>query len=177
MVLVENRGEEYARTQNPILRLLSETYGAQAVEEWGITILAALQQADVLQQRMYEGGIQSKTEEGNKLDDSALPCEKLVAGWLLRDMRKQSECGCSPQGRKSTKQLDREFTEDMQKLPYKGSSSTKALFDMWSKGEGLGLLQQTLHQIQEIRQSFNGEWKGGDGMKDVGAVVRRLTPL
>jgi hypothetical protein len=177
MVLVENRSEEYARTQNPILRLLSETYGAQAVEEWGIAILATLQQADVLQQGVYESSVQSKAQEGYKLDDSTLPCEELVAGWLLRDMRKQSECGCSPQGRKSTEQLNREFAEVMQKLSHKGSSSTKALFDMWSKGEGLGILQQTLHQIQEIRQSFNGEWKGGDLMDSVSAVVRRLTPL
>lgn len=167
-----------ARTQDQILRLLQETYGAEKVVEWGIAVMATLQQTEILQPRVHESCIQGKTQEGNKLDDSTLPCPELVAGWLLRGMRKQSECGRTPQGRKSTEQLNREFTEVVSELPHKDPSSTKALFDMWSKGEGLGILQQTLYQIQEVWQSSSCEWKRGDGMNDVSnAVVRRLTPL
>ena len=171
--------EDYAdaRTQNQILCLLQETYGAEKIIEWGIAVMATLQQTEVLQPRVHESCIQGKTQEGNKLDDSTLPCPKLVAGWLLRGMRKQSECGCTPQRRKSTEQLNREFTEVVSELPHKDPSSTKALFDMWSKGKGLGILQQTLYQIQEIWKSSDGVRKGGDLMDSVSAVVRRLTPL
>ena len=41
------------------------------------------------------------------------------------------------------------------------------MFDMWSKGQGIGVLQQTLYQIQEIRKSFDVQRP----------IVRRLTPL
>jgi hypothetical protein len=95
-------------------------------------------------------------------------------------MWEQQERGCSPQGRKPSEQQLRQFAEIMQKLSHQNTSPGKALFNMWSKGEGIWLLQQTLYSIQKIRKSSLGEWKGGDGMMDVSTsktVVRRLTPL
>lgn len=165
-----------AGTQDQILRLLWQTYGKEETLKWGASVMDTLQQAEVLRQGVHESSVQSKTENWQELDGSTLPRSKLVAGWLLRDMRKREECGCSSQGRESTKQRSKKSPETVQELPYEGPSSCKDLFDMWSKGERLGLLQQTLHKIQEIRRSANGK-KGGDGMKEVSTVVRRLTPL
>lgn len=169
--------ERNARTQNQILCILQETYGEEAVIEWGASILATLQQADVLRQGMYEGSLQGETEDREELDGSSLPCSEIVAEWILRDMRKQSECGCSSQGWESAEQRIEQSSETLQKLPCENTPSGKDLLDMWSKGEGLGLLQQALHQIQEIRRSNGILWEGGDGMNSVSTVVRRLTPL
>lgn len=165
---------------NKILCLLQETYGEEEVLQWGVGVLDILQQEEVLRQRMHESCIQSKAENWQGLDDGSLPRKELVAGWALRDVWEQQECGCSPQGRKPTEQQSGEFTEIMQKLPHKGTSPCTTLFDMWSKGEGTWLLRETLYSIQKIRKSLLGEWKGGDGMMDVSTsktVVRRLTPL
>lgn len=169
-------GERNAGTQNEVLCLLWQAYGKEAVIKWGTAVLESLQQAEVLRQGMHESSLQGETEKGYKLDDSTLPCSELVAGWLLRDVRKHQECGCASQGWESAEQRDIQSSEAVQELPYKSASSCKDLFNMWSKGEGLRILQQTLYQIQEIRRSVDGS-KGGDGMKDVSTVVRRLTPL
>ena len=167
-----------ARTQDQILRLLQETYGAEKVVEWGIAVMASLQQAEVLQSGVYESCIQGEAEDRDELDDSTLPRPKLVAKWVLRDMREQSECRRSSQGWKSAEQFDRQFAEIMSELSHERTQPSKALFDMWRKGKGIWVLQQTLYQIQEVWQSSSCEWKGGDGMNDVSnAVVRRLTPL
>ena len=177
-MLLEERSVDSARTQDKILCLLFETYGTKEVIEWGTNVLAALQQTEVLRQGMYESGIQSKTKDGNELDDNTLPCPKLIAEWLLRNMREQEECGCSSQRRESAQQCTREFAESMQELPLENTSSCKDLLDMWSKGQGLWILRQTLSEIQKVWESIDCEWKGGDGMNSVSeTVVRRLTPL
>ena len=167
-----------ARTQDQILRLLQETYGAEKVVEWGIAVMASLQQTEVLQPRVHESCVQGKTEDRNKLDDSTLPRPELVAEWVLRDMWEQSEYGRSSQGWKSAEQFDRQFAEIMSELSHEETQPSEALFDMWRKGKGIWILQQTLYQIQEVWQSSFCEREGGDGMNDVSnAVVRRLTPL
>lgn len=166
-----------ARTQDTILRILQETYGEKEIIQWGIDIMASLQQAEVLRQGVHESSIQGETKEGNKLDDNTLPCPTDVTEWIMRDMREQSERGCSPQGWESTEQFIGELAEIMPELPCESTQASKTLFDMWRQGKRIRLLQQTLHQIQEIRQPFMGEWEGGDLMDGVGAVVRRLTPL
>lgn len=168
----------FARTQNPILRILQETYGTEKVVEWGIGVLDALQQTKVLQSGMYESGISGKTENRDELDNHSLECPKIVAEWLLRDMWEQQKCGCSPQGQESTEQRVEQSNESMSELPQQVASSSKELFDMWSKGKGLRLLQQTLYQIQEIWKSVLVSREGGDGIDGVSnLVVRRLTPL
>ncbi len=165
-----------ARTQDTLLCLLWESYGKEAVEEWATAIMVALQQAEVLRQGMHEKGIQGEAEAWNELDDTTLPCPELVAGWLLRDMRKRSERGCTPYRWESTKQRFVKLAETMPEMPLSHPQSCEEVFDMWREGKGLWTLQQTLYQIQEIRKPVNGQ-EGGDGMKDVSTVVRRLTPL
>ena len=159
-------------TRNQILRILQETYGTQKVFEWGIAVLATLQSADLLQSGMHESSIPFKTENGYMLDDSTQICSTTVAKWLLRDMRKQSECGCSSQGQESSEQRDEQFNESMSELSQQTPSSCKDLFNMWEKGEGLWLLRQALSEIQEIWQSFNGKRQS----VHPSAIVRRLTP-
>lgn len=163
-------------TRNKILQILWESYGKEEVLQWGIAVLERIQQTDILRQGMYEDGVSLKATKWEKLDGGTLVCPQVVAGWLLRDMRKREECGCASQGWKSAEQRTEQFAEAVQELSHESASSCEDMFSMWSKGERLGILQQTLYQIQKIRRSVNGS-KGGDGMKDVSTVVRRLTPL
>lgn len=173
-MVMENK---YARTQNQVLCLLQKTYGEEKVLKWGIAIMAALQQADVLQQRMHEESIQSKAQNGEELDGGSLPRPSVVAEWVLRDVRRQQECGRSSSRRESTEQQFGESATIMPEMPHEITSSTQDMFNMWEKGEGIWLLRKALSEIQKIWESFNGVWEGGDGMNSVRSVVRRLTPL
>lgn len=172
-ILISTKGNDNAETRNQILRLLQETYGEKTIFKWGIAILERLQQTDILQQGVHESGIQSETENWQKLDDSALPRPSVVTEWLLRDMWQREECGCSPQGRKSTEQRFEQSDESMPELSQQNSQTCKDLFDMWEKGKRLGVLRQTLSEIQEVWQSFNGKGQSVHGC----SIVRRLTPL
>lgn len=158
-----------------VLCILWQTYGEKTVIEWGTDVLDTLQQAEVLRQGMHEICISGKAKEGYKLDDSALPCPELVAEWIMRDVRKQQERGCSSQGRQSAEQQSGQPSEIMPELPYQSPQGCKVLFDMWSKGEFIGLLQQTLYTIQKIRRSADGKREEGSIMNKT--IVRRLTPL
>lgn len=165
---IAKRGDNDATTRNEVLCLLWQTYGEEEVSKWGTDVLAALQQADVLRQGVHEKGIQGETEDGDKLDDSSLPCPSTVAGWLLRDVREHEECGCPSQGWESSEQRTEQSPEALQELSQQGASSCKDLFHLWSQGKGIRLLQQALHQIQEIRRS---------PLHQSRYIVRRLTPL
>lgn len=167
--------------RNSILRILQETYGTKAVCEWGTGVLELVQSQEVLQYGLHESSIPSETKDRDELDGSSLPCPMLVAGWIMRDMRKQQKCRCASQGWESTEQQPGQSSEVVPELPYKSTSSCKKMFDMWRQGKGIRLLQQALYQIQKIRRSTLCErTKGGDCMKDVSTqrtAVRRLTPL
>lgn len=170
---IHENGEENARAQDKILRILQEAYGEKTIQEWGTAILASLQSPEILRQGMHESSVSGEAENRNELDDNSLPRPSIVAEWLLRDMREQQECGRTPQGRKSTKQQSDELTEIMSKLPFESAQASKNLFGMWQKGKGLWLLQQTLYKIQEIRKSLDGKNKS----IYPNTIVRRLTPL
>ena len=170
-----SNGMDEATARNPMLRVLRETYGAEDLVKWALGVLDALQQAEVLRQGVHESGVSGEAKNGGKLDDGSLPCPSVVAGWLLRDVRVEQERGCTSQGRESEEQRFEQSPAPLPELPYESSQAAAALFDLWESGEGLGLLQQALHQIQEVWKSSLGERaRGGGAMK---SVVRRLTPL
>lgn len=160
-------------SRNQVLRVLQETYGAEAVFQWGVGVLDILQSKEILRQGVHESGISSKAEGGNELDDSALPRPEPVAEWLLRDLRDRKECGCTSQGRQPAKQQPGELATALPELPYEGTQNAQSLFDMWKAGKRLGLLRKALSEIQEIRQSI---CRKSESVQQY-PVVRRLTPL
>lgn len=173
MILEE---EKDAETRGEVLRLLCQAYGEEATFQWGVDVVASLQQAEVLQQRVHEGCVSGEAEDGCELDDNTLPCAESVAGWMLRDLWEREECGCPSQGWESAEQRFEQSAEAMPELPFESASACKELFYLWSQGERLWLLQQALHQIQKIRESVDCAGEGGDGMSGV-YIVRRYTPL
>lgn len=160
-----------AGTQSPILRLLCKTYGAQAVVEWGIAVVAALQQTEVLRQGLHEESNACEAENRYKLDDRSLPCPSVVADWMLRDMRAKSECGCSPQRQQSAEQRDQQSATAAPVLSLESTQRCEEMFDTWQKSQRIGLLRQALSEIQEIRRSACCEKERRR------YIVRRLTPL
>ena len=164
-----------AIARNQILRVLQEAYGTEEIFKWSLAILERVQQADILQQGVHESRLQGEAENWNKLDDGTLPCASVVAEWILRDLREQSECGCASQGWQPTEQRYEELAEIMSQLPHESTQAAKVLLDMWSKSERIWLLQQALSAVQEIWESAMGERTGGGGAMT--SVVRRLTPL
>lgn len=154
-----------------VLCILRKTYGEETVHKWCTAILERIQQAKVLQQGVHEESVSEKATQGNELDDGSLPCTELIVKWLLRDLRKQQECGCTSQGRKSTEQQQGQLDESLQELSQQNSQTAQNLCDMWKKGKGLWILRETLSAFQEVRKSVCGEtWKSH-------YAVRRLTPL
>lgn len=166
-----NCGETYCTEGTKALQLLWSAYGEEKVFEWGTSILERIQSAEVLQQRMHEGSIQEETTQRNILDDNTLPCKELVTEWIVRDMRKREECGCTSQGLESTKQQHRESPEIMQELPQQNPQTCKELFDMWEKCEGIWILRQALSEIKKMGKSIHCE------QRKIRYIVRRLTPL
>jgi hypothetical protein len=153
------------------LLVLWKNYGAEKVFEWCSAILERIQQAEVLQQGVHEKSILPEATQGNKLDDSPLPCPKYIADWLLRDLWEQQECRCSPQRWERAEQFARELNESVQKLSQQNTSSEEDVHNMWEPAEGIRLLRETLSEVQKIWRSFI------DKNKWANKTVRRLTPL
>lgn len=162
-----------ATSRNKILQILQKAYGEEAVCKWCIAVVERIQQTDILQQGVYESSLQGQTENREKLDGDTPPCPDVVAEWIVRDMRKQQECRCSSQGSEPAEQRNNELTESMQELSQQNTQTCKYLFNMWSKGKGIGLLRQALSEIQEVWKSVDGKGQS----VHCNSVVRRLTPL
>lgn len=171
-VSIGERGDNIGTTKGTeVLCILRKTYGEEAVHKWCAAILERIQQAKVLRQGVHEESVPAETTQGNELDDGPLPCEEHIAKWLLRDLRKQQERGCTSQGWESAEQQQGKLNEGVQELPQQNSSSAQSLCDMWRKGEGIWLLRETLSAFQEMGKSICGE------KRECRYAVRRLTPI
>jgi hypothetical protein len=155
------------------LQILRKNYGEETLFEWADGVLDAIQEEDFLRPYLYGSGLPEEGKAWDKLDDGSLPRPEYVAVWLLRDMWKPEECGCSSQGWKPAKQRSAEPDAVMQELPLETAQGAQALFHMWQTGEGLGLLRETLSEIQKIRRSADVQTQS----KHPRNSVRRLTPL
>ena len=170
-IVISKEDYNATKTRNKILCLLQESYGKKTVVEWGVAVLAALQSAEVLQQEMHDSCDEREAKNWDELDDGSLPCAESVAEWLLRDMREQSECGCSSQGRESAEQRIEQSAKAVPELSPESTQTAKNLFRMWKASKGLRILRQTLSEIQEI-------WKSACCQeRECRYIVRRLTPL
>ena len=169
-------GNEEKRYSNKVLRDLREAITEKTFEEWGLGVIIAFQQKEVLQ----SGLLLQKNDRNKiqpKLDDSALPCQKDNSSWILRDLRKDGCDRCSSSGWELAEQLGREFDAYLQELSYQGTSSKKILRDMWEASEGLGILREALSKIQEIWEPISLQDQPVLRCFVGQTVVRRLTPI
>ena len=160
---------EKERNTVEVLRKLREEAGSEEVAEWRFRIFDSLREAEVLQQNMYGSGIQRAGNIGeSKLVHGAQESERRQECESMREVRVGDECGCTSQRRELEEQFARELAIIMQELSREGASSEKEMQDLRKTAQGSRLLQQALHQIQEI-------W--GSELPKVQYRIRKLSPL
>jgi site-specific DNA-cytosine methylase len=175
-------GEQVNATHktNPgeILRLLRETLGEKAFQEWRTGINAKLQQEEVLQHKMRGQRPFGETAHGDELGGHSLPCAKDCPIGALCPMRKTECIGCSPQRRESAEQQPIQSNSTLPKLSYPYSPTEGQMCDLWQTDEGAWILQQALDKISQIRESVMVQRQRGIGgiLAAMRYIVRRLTP-
>jgi len=172
------RGQEgvlYGQTKETnareILQLLQQEIGEKGLSEWGFRVLTALQTQKILRQEMY-GKVILQTRNGIKvLEYDALEGKAEEVARRMRDMS-EAECKrCSPQRRKPSEQLTREFATYMSELSQQDSPKEKFVQDMWETGQGTWILREALPEIQKIWESICVQKKSTYAI----GSVRRLT--
>ena len=162
-----------------ILRGLRTTDEQEAIPEREAGEQLEFSSEEVLQQSMHGLEVSGEAKEAEPiLDDGSLPCEENLPSRSMRDMRSEWPDRRTPQERRLDRQPSREFDSVVSKLSFEGSSQEEGLCHMRGSTQGVGILRETLPEVQEIRRSTNdGVWTETVESEAWGYVVRRLTPL
>jgi DNA (cytosine-5)-methyltransferase 1 len=160
--------EEKERNTFEILRSLWEEVGEETFSEWRFRVLTTFQQTEILRPSLYGGSVQrSEEDRESELVYCTQMGERNKENEHLRTLRVNRECRHSPQRWKLAEQFARELGSIMQKLSLERTSYEEKMRDLWSTTQGSRLLQQALHQIQEI-------WR--PQLHKVRYRIRKLTP-
>jgi site-specific DNA-cytosine methylase len=164
-------GQAKKTNTREILQLLQQEIGEKDLSEWGFRVLAALQSQKILRQEMY-GKVILQTRNGIKvLGHDTLEGKAEEVTRQMRDLS-EAECKrCSPQRRKPSEQLTREFATYMSELSQQDSPKEKFVQDMWEAGQGAWILREALPEIQKIWESICVQKKSTYAI----GSVRRLT--
>ena len=175
-LIVGVNNEPAARDQ--VLQILRETYGTQAVQQWGTGMLELVQQKNLLQQGVHETGVSGEAENRDVLGVYSQVCASDQGTRLLRDLRSSGQNRCTPHRHESAEQRPDEPDSTMQKLSPKAAQDAECLLDMWQAGQGIRLLREALSAFQEIwRPDDNGISKVAGRTTQRKYIVRRLTPI
>jgi DNA (cytosine-5)-methyltransferase 1 len=159
---------EKERNTIEILRNLRKEIGEETFAEWRFRVLDSLQSSEILRQKLYGEIIQRAEDNGrSKLVHSAQMGERDKESGNVRDMWLDEERRNTSQGRELEEQFARELASVMSELSYQNASAEKILQDMRETTKGSRLLQQALHQIQEI-------WR--PSIQEKRYRIRKLTP-
>lgn len=167
-------GGKYEKTISfEVLCILRKTIGEKEFSEWAERGICYFLQKEVLQHKLYAERIFEDWEKQSDMGEFSLFCKEnksaLITEDKLRDLWKEWEIGCSPYRSRLSEQQFGELTSFMQKLSYEDTSAETLLQNMWDACEGIGILQQALHSIQEIWESVE--------KKRQKYAIRKLTPL
>jgi hypothetical protein len=163
------------RNTREILRILWKEIGTETfLGEIGG--LVSVQEAEVLQQGMYEKSIHKErcryteiqtcapVSETDSIDDKR-------CGDEMRDLWKCEESGCSSQRQELSQQFIREFNDCLSKLSCKTPQTEECVRYLRKADERwTWLLQQTLLTLQEVRKSANEQRKVNGRLR-----IRKLT--
>ena len=152
-----NGGEQDAPTDQTrsreVLRAVRAAVGEEAMERWGLGVIASLRPAEVLQSGMCMAELPRSTGERGR--GSPLGPREGTQDSLTGALRDLWEAGCArrvPQEWKLDGQLARELDACLSELSHQDPSQSKVLRGLWEASEGLGLLQHALCEIQ-------GDWR------------------
>lgn len=159
------------------LSLLQKEIGTKEVETWGLRILETIREKEILWKDLYEKSLYRKTKETSKGYNNKIQQSKsstFIAQIIMRSLSEERWKRCSPQGRKSIKQLIRQLNESLSKLSHEDSQSETYLQsgELQYKSERIRLLRETLSKIQKIWESINGKTQS----IHQNYRIRRLTP-
>ncbi|WP_420371403.1 DNA cytosine methyltransferase [Mannheimia pernigra] len=135
------------------LCLLRGKVGEETFTKWGFRILNSFFKEEILQSPMYGKIIRSASFRKCGLEYSTLPRKKNHSVWKMLSLRKRECQRCSSQRWELPKQFSREFGTYLSELSQQATPKENLLQGMWQASKGIRILQQTLHQIQEIRRS------------------------
>ena len=167
-----NNGKEKERNTFNFLSELQQEIGEKKITEWGFRILNTLQEEKILQQTMYVGSIHKEGEKEESIVDDSTLSRKKAQERLLREMWDEGEFGCSSHKWGLARQFFREFTNTLQKLPYKNTQEIEKLFGMQWELLRKRLLRETLSKMEETWESANEK-----NQSIYKSSIRRLTPI
>ena len=154
-----------------VLCLLRKTIGEKEFSEWAFRGICLFLQKEILQQRMYAKGVLEDWKKQSGLEQFSYYSQKDewfdITEEKMRGLWEDWQTRCSPYRSQFSEQQLRQLDDFMQKLSYEDAQTESCLQDLWKACEGIGILQQALHQVQEIRKSI----------KKVRYRIRKLTPL
>ena len=165
--------KEVERDTFEILQALQKEIGEKEIAKWRSRILDTFQQEEILQQDVYEKGLDIEQDE-KKLERKEQSCERknedrtFDGQKVLRKMPINKEFRCSSHGRESIQQFARELTSIMQKLSHE-TPQEKNLYHLRETTQGIRLLRKALSEIQEI-------WRSSLHKKQ-GVRIRKLVPI
>ena len=159
-----------------ILRILRREIGEKDFSEWSIRGLWCVLQEEILRQNVYAKGIYEnwthrpelfKFAHNSKGNKYSIHSEK-----SMRNMWEEWTVRCTPQRRGLSEQQCREFDDFMSKLPYEATQRKRFVYCLWKTSEGIGLLRETLSEIQKVWEPTNYQ-----EMQRCTYRIRKLTPL
>jgi DNA (cytosine-5)-methyltransferase 1 len=141
-----------------ILLVLQHQVGKEAFE-WAIGGLWGIFKEEVLRQGLYEKELCGEREQESTLLPSTLvfkgnDVQDSKEGYDVRELWKNKECRCSPQGLQLSEQFTEQFDALVSKLSYENPQNKICLQYMWKCCESAQSLQQTLYTLEEIRKSI-----------------------
>ena len=168
----DNDDKNKERNTFEVLSILQEKIGEKKVAEWRFRILDTFQETEILRQDVHEKGLDiEQNKEKLERNQQSHECEVKNTTFdkqeRMREMPINKEFRCSSHGRESIQQFAREFAIIMQRLPHSNAQS-EDVQHLRQTTQGIGILQQTLHQIQEIWGSIEDEKQS--------FRIRKLTP-
>lgn len=170
-IMLGNKGG-FIKHGTKILSQLWERAKTENYAEWSERVSKLVSTTEILRQIMYEQLLSQDSSEIRKCELVCSPQEsqRNRYGYSLQDLWSNQEYRHPSYRRKYSEQFTREFNCFVQKLPHEAAQKKEYMQNLWKTCERTPSLQQALHQMEKIRESFvsqnQSKWR-----------IRKLTPL
>lgn len=165
--MIQNHAStQKADTVALLLRLRKEV-GEKAFTEWGLGVSDSLRSTIVLRQTLHGEELRQTLKGWIILGDNPPSRSEDGSCWSVYRLWEAFCEGCTPQGWKPSEQLAGELAANLSQLSQPDSQAACLLHGLREASEGIGILQQALSSIQEVRRPEPNK---------ISYAVRRLTP-
>jgi len=175
-VATATTGDNYANAKEErpteILRELRRENGEEAFTKWGLAVLHALLEGEILWEQMLRGTPGEQAENIHIDQEQPTGSAIIDSKWTLLGLWRKECPGCPPHRREPNEQLFGELDSIMQDLPHEEAQEESILLSLWKSSEGVRILRQALPKIQEVGRPYDGETQPAQPA----FAVRRLTP-